>query len=201
MLKRGFQILLATLSILIGLYPVAYLLVDRRFGLLSTKTEALLASTAWNIGFYTHIFLGGLTLLVGWVQFSATTRRRYPVWHRRIGKVYVISALLSALAGIGIGGFATGGIVAAAGFIALGMIWFYTTLKAYLHIRNGQVEQHQKMMTYSYAACFAAVTLRIWLPLLSALFGNFITAYTIVAWLCWVPNLLVAHQIVKRQLP
>ena len=201
MLKRGFQILLATLSILIGLYPVTYLLVDRQFGLLSTKTEALLASPAWNIGFYTHIFLGGLTLLMGWVQFSAKLRYRNPILHRRIGKVYVVSALLSALAGIGIGWFATGGIVAAAGFIALGMIWFYTTLKAYLHIRNGQVEQHQKMMIYSYAACFAAVTLRIWLPLLSALFGNFITAYTIVAWLCWVPNLLVAHQIVKRQLP
>lgn len=201
MLKRGFQILLATLSILIGLYPAAYLLVDRRFGLLSTKTEALLASPAWNIGFYTHIFLGGLTLLVGWAQFSATIRRRYTAWHRRIGKVYVVSALLSALAGIGIGWFATGGIVAAAGFIGLGLTWFYTTLKAYLYIRNGEVKQHQKMMTYSYAACFAAVTLRIWLPLLSALLGDFVAAYTLVAWLCWVPNPVVARQIVQRQLP
>lgn len=199
MAKKGLWILLATVSILIGLYPIAYLLVDRQFGLLSTKTEALLANPAWNIGFYTHIFLGGLTLLVGWVQFSPKVRHRNPVWHRRIGKMYVISALTSAAAGIGIGWFATGGKVAAAGFISLGLIWFYTTLKAYLHIRNREVVQHQKMMVYSYAACFAAVTLRIWLPMLSALLNDFTTAYIIVSWLCWIPNLLVAHQMVKRQ--
>ena len=199
MTKKRLWVLFAALSTLTGLYPILYLLVDRRFGLLSTKSEALLANTAWNIGFYTHIFLAGLALLVGWAQFSSKWRHRNPIWHRRIGKVYVVSALPSAVAGIGIGWFATGGIVAAAGFIVLGLIWFYTTLKAYLHIKNGQVEQHQKMMTYSYAACFAGVALRLWLPILSLLFGNFITAYIIVAWLCWVPNLFVAHQIVKRQ--
>lgn len=54
-------------------------------------------------------------------------------------------------------------------------------------------------MIYSYAACFAAVTLRIWLPLLTAAFlGDFIKAYTIVAWLCWVPNIIVAYFIVRR---
>ena len=57
------------------------------------------------------------------------------------------------------------------------------------------------MMIYSYAACFAAVTLRIWLHLLTALFGGFITAYTIVAWLSWVPNLIVANQIARRIVP
>ncbi len=197
MTKKSLWVILAVLSTLTGLYPILYLLVDRRFGLLSTKTEALLANTAWNIGFYAHIFLAGLALLVGWVQFSSKIRNKNPHLHRRIGKVYVASALLSATASIGIGFFATGGIVAAVGFICLGIIWFYTTLRAYLHIKNRQVEQHQKMMTYSYAACFAGVTLRLWLPLLSLLFGDFITAYVIVAWLCWVPNLLVAHQIVQ----
>ena len=90
--------------------------------------------------------------------------------------------------------------MASLGFICLAVIWFYTTLKAYLNIRNKQVKQHQKMMIYSYAACFAAVTLRIWLPLLTAVLGDFVTAYIIVAWLCWIPNLIVASQIVRRTL-
>ena len=54
------------------------------------------------------------------------------------------------------------------------------------------------MMIYSYAACFAAVTLRIWLPMLSALIGDFVIAYRIIAWLCWIPNIIWANQIVKR---
>jgi hypothetical protein len=57
------------------------------------------------------------------------------------------------------------------------------------------------MMIYSYAACFAAVTLRIWLPLLISITGDFFIAYPIVAWLCWVPNLIVANLIVKSMVP
>ena len=53
-------------------------------------------------------------------------------------------------------------------------------------------------MIYSYAACFAAVTLRIWLPTLTSIMGEFIGAYRIVAWLCWVPNMIVAYFIVRH---
>ena len=198
MARKGLWILFALLAIIIGLYPAIYFFIDRKFGLLSSKSDALLANTFWNIGFYTHITLGGLALFIGWTQFISKIRIKTPKAHRLIGKLYVISVLLSSLAGIFIGFFATGGIVTALGFICLGIIWFYTTLMAYQKIKNNQVELHQKMMIYSYAACFAAVTLRIWLPLLTMTFGNFITAYTIVAWLCWVPNLIVANLITRK---
>lgn len=110
----------------------------------------------------------------------------------------MIAVLLSALAGIYIGFFATGGLISSAGFICLGIIWFYTTLKAYLYIKNGEIEPHQKMMVYSYAACFAAVTLRLWLPLLTMIYSDFVKAYLLVAWLCWIPNLIVAYIINRR---
>ena len=84
------------------------------------------------------------------------------------------------------------------GFILLGIIWFYTTLKAYLNIREKKMVTHQKMMIYSYAACFAGVALRLWLPLLIAFFGDFIIAYKTVAWLCWVPNIIVAYILSRR---
>ncbi|MFL5788898.1 MAG: DUF2306 domain-containing protein, partial [Flavisolibacter sp.] len=74
-------------------------------------------------------------------------------------------------------------------------------LRAFIEIRNKQIVEHQKMMTYSYASCFAAVTLRIYLPVLTLLFNDFTTAYQLVAWLCWVPNIIVAYIIVKRLQP
>ncbi|HEY8397883.1 MAG TPA: DUF2306 domain-containing protein [Flavihumibacter sp.] len=74
-----------------------------------------------------------------------------------------------------------------------------STLLAYLRIREGKITQHQRLMIYSYAGCFAAVTLRIWLPLLM-LFLDYLVAYRSVAWLCWVPNMLVAYIIINRRL-
>jgi hypothetical protein len=89
-----------------------------------------------------------------------------------------------------------------AGFLCLGLLWLGTTLKAYQTIRRGEVQAHQQWMIYSYAACFAAVTLRIWLPLLIiAHQGEFIPAYRIVAWLSWLPNVLLAWYINARRLP
>ncbi|MEZ4962307.1 MAG: DUF2306 domain-containing protein [Saprospiraceae bacterium] len=198
-MKKIPWLLFAGLCTVVGLYPSVYFLIDRKFGLLSSKSEILLADVFWNLGFYTHIIIGGIALLVGWSQFSKEWRLHRPGLHRRIGKVYVASALLSGVAGIFIGFNATGGIVAKTGFIALGLVWFGTTLKAFLDIRQGDINSHQKMMIFSFAACFAAVTLRLWLPLLIvAHHGEFEPAYRIVAWLCWVPNMGVAAVMVRR---
>jgi len=189
---------LSVFAILIGLYPLIYFFIDRRFGLLQSKSNALLLNLSWNVGFYLHIALGGVALFIGWTQFVTSWRNKFPKWHRGIGKVYIIACLVSALAGIYIACYATGGIVASSGFMSLGAIWFYTTLKAYVHIRNRQVIKHQQMMIYSYAACCSAITLRIYLPLLIAFFHDFNTAYVIVSWLCWIPNLLIAYLITRR---
>ena len=199
MIKKISWILFVTMAIAIGLYPGIYFLIPREFGLLSSKKPELLNSIFWNIGFYTHIILGGLALLIGWIQFSSKLRARNLKLHKQVGKLYLIAVFLSSVAGIYIGFNATGGFISSLGFISLGIIWFYNTLMAYLHIRNKQIEQHQKMMIYSYAACFAAVTLRIWLPFLTMIFGDFNKAYVIVAWLCWVPNILVAKLIIRRK--
>jgi uncharacterized membrane protein len=201
MAKKVGWVFMVLLAILIGLYPLIYFFIDRNFGLLSSKSDELLGNTLWNATFYTHIGLGGLALLIGWIQFNARIRNKHLNLHRNIGKIYITAALLSSIAGFYIAFFATGGFVNSLGFICLAIAWFYTTLKGYLYIRNKQVREHQKMMIYSYAVCFAAVTLRIWLPLLTALFGDFTPAYAIVAWLAWVPNLAVAHLIVKKVLP
>ncbi|MFT4664366.1 MAG: hypothetical protein ACI8YQ_003701 [Polaribacter sp.] len=53
----------------IGLYPISYIFVDMSKGLLGSKSEALLKSNLWNLGFYTHILLGGLALIIGWTPF------------------------------------------------------------------------------------------------------------------------------------
>lgn len=190
--------LFAALCISIGLYPLAYIVGDMSAGLLSTKPTELLSNHWWNAGFYGHIVPGGIALFVGWLQFNKRLRQTKPELHRAIGKLYVAAVCISSLCGIGIGFFATGGLISSVGFIGLGGTWFSTTALAYAAIRRGNTAIHKKWMIYSYAACFAAVTLRIWLPLLSLATRDFTSAYQIVAWLCWAPNIAVAFLITRQ---
>jgi hypothetical protein len=186
--------------ILIGFYPTLYFILEKNFGLLQSKTEELLSSQIWNIGFYTHIILGGLALLIGWAQFPKGFRDRNRKLHKKIGMAYVTAAFFSSLTGIYIGLYATGGIVSILGFVSLGIIWLGTTMMGWFTAKRHDYDAHEEWMIFSYAACFAAVTLRIWLPILITIHnGDFIPAYHIVAWLCWVPNILVAFWIVRRR--
>lgn len=198
MIKKILWFVIIFLAVVIGCYPTIYFFVDKKFGLLSTKDSAVLESIIWNSAFYIHIVPGGIALLIGWLQFSKKLRERYLKIHRTIGTLYVFSVVLSALAGLYIAIYATGGIVAKAGFTGLGIVWLMTTLQAYRVILKKEIRLHQTLMIYSYAACLAAVTLRIWLPLLTIALHGFIPAYRIVAWLCWVPNLLVAFLIIRK---
>jgi hypothetical protein len=110
----------------------------------------------------------------------------------------LIAVLLSGTAGLYIAYYATGGLIAVLGFSGLAIGWVFTTSRAYSSIRNSNIDQHQYWMIRSYALCFAAVTLRIWIPLFQVALGmEFIHAYRIIAWLCWVPNLVVAELIVR----
>lgn len=190
-------IIFGFLCISIGLYPLIYFLTDRSFGLLGSKSPELLGDLIWNISFYSHITLGGLALLIGWTQFSQKLRKKNLKLHRNIGRIYVYSVLISGVFGLYIAQFATGGLPNIIGFSLSALVWLSTTIIAFSAIRKKNIQKHKEFMIYSYAMCFSAVTLRIWLPLLTILMGEFIKAYYVVAWLSWIPNLFVAYLIIK----
>ena len=184
----------------VGLYPLAYVLADMKGGLLSSKPAEVLANQIWYAAFYLHILPGGLALLVGWTQFSQKLRNKRMGLHRKLGFLYILMVMVSGLAGLFIALYATGGSIAQVGFALLAISWLFTTTMALKTVKAKDIRGHEHWMIRSYALCFAAVTLRIWLPLFTGALGmDFITAYLIIAWLCWVPNLAVAEMIVRRK--
>lgn len=190
---------LISFIIFIGLYPLKFFLTDGAVGILTMKSDALLKDKVWKAFFNTHIIFGGVALLIGWIQFNKYIRNNYRSLHRMVGMLYVFSTWLSVL-GIGyISFFAEGGAIAFFGFVIGGLIWFYTTIQGYISIRDGLFIKHQEYLTYSYATCLGAATLRIWLPILVMNTGNFILSYQLVAWISWLPNLIVAYFIIKRK--
>ncbi len=55
-------------------------------------------------------------------------------------------------------------------------------------------------MMRSFALTLSAVTLRLYLPFSTFVLGiEFVVAYRAIAWLCWLPNLLVAEWLMKAR--
>lgn len=198
-MRKILWIIVVILAILVGYIPISYLINGVNEGYLELKSQETLRSQTWWFFLYVHAFSGGLAILIGWLQFSKKLLQRRLNIHRIIGKVYFFSALICSISGFYIAFYATGGWIPALGFIVVACIYFYTTLMGYVHIRNKQLVRHQNMMTYSYAVCLAAVSLRLMTPLSYLLGIDYVVAYTFIAWLAWIPNLMIAYWINKKR--
>jgi len=91
MKKKILWVLFAVLAVLIGLYPLKYLLSGGKVGILNGKPDWLLNSEVWNISFYTHIVFGGVALLIGWLQFNTKLRLKKAHIHKIVGNIRRVS--------------------------------------------------------------------------------------------------------------
>ena len=144
-----------------------------------------------------HILGGVIALTVGPFQFLHRVRSKYPQIHRWLGRLYLAGIFLGGVFGLYMATYAYAGIISSLGFASLAILWLTTGFLAYRTIRAGDVAAHRRWMIRNFALTFAAVTLRLELFFLAELFG-FDTGYQMVAWLCWIPNLLVAEAIIRR---
>lgn len=150
-----------------------------------------------KLAFYAHIVAAPIALALLPFQFWSRLRVRRPALHRWMGRIYGVSILISGVAGLIIALNADGGLVGQTGFFLLALIWLFTTALAVWHAMNRRIALHRKWIIRSAALTLAAVTLRLYLPVLMGTVG-FEIGYPIVAWLCWVPNLLIAEWWLRR---
>ena len=152
------------------------------------------AFEAHRTGVYAHIFASAVALVLGPMQFSARLRAARPRLHRWLGRLYLgVGVMVGGGAGLFLAFNAFGGLVARLGFGCLAALWLYSGFRAYRAIRARDVAAHRRWMVRNFALTFAAVTLRLWLPASMVLGIPFQNAYPVIAWLCWIPNLLLAE--------
>ena len=150
--------------------------------------------------FWTHVLAASVALLMLPFQFWQRLRNRCSL-HRWMGRIYVVAVLLGGTSGLYMAFFAMTGPVAGAGFFTLAVIWLAVTTLAYVKARARDIPAHQRWMTRSAALTFAAVTLRIYMPTSQIAGLPFEPVYTAVAWLSWVPNLIVAEWWIRSSRP
>jgi len=185
--------LATVLAAAIALYAISYLVFREK--VFPPSLAASFRARPWGI--YPHALFGSIALALGSVQFWRNLPYSHPAFHRALGKVYVVAAIITGSAGLYMSFFAYGGVVTWLGFAFLAVCVLTTTAIAYQKIRRRNVDSHRRWMLRSYALIFAAVTLRIELPILISVFRAFDPAYAIVAWLCWVPNLALAEVYIR----
>ena len=145
-----------------------------------------------------HVLSGILALLIGPLQFVRRLRRRFVPVHRFMGATYVASATALGVTGLILAPTAYTGLVASAGFTVLDLLMLFTTWTAVRMILAGRYGEHRRWMIRSFSLIMAGVMLRVWTPIYDGLAAvgfvdfSFETAYAAIAWLCWVPNLVLA---------
>ncbi|HEV2532158.1 DUF2306 domain-containing protein [Phenylobacterium sp.] len=148
---------------------------------------------------FVHAGLAGTAMALGPFQFLPRLRLTRPRLHRWIGRTYVFACLTGGSAGLLLATGSTAGPIARVGFGALAVTWLAVTSMAWRMALARRFDEHRRWMIRSFALTFAAVTLRLYLPIGAVLGFQFLDAYRAIAWLCWVPNLLAAELYLARR--
>jgi len=151
-----------------------------------------------SIGIYFHIFPSLIALVLGPIQFNEKFRTSKTHLHRFIGKVYLLCVLIGGLSGLYMAQFSFGGTISHLGFALLAILWIFTGYKAYSSIIRKMIVAHYHWMIINFALTLAAVTLRIGLGIGFGSGMPFEVFYPYLAWLCWVPNLLISLIIIRK---
>jgi len=151
-----------------------------------------------------HILPALLFIAIGPFQFNKNIRNKYPKWHRRMGRVFLLCGLI-----IGITGFvmsivmpAIGGVNQAASTVVFSVFFLYGLYKAFWYIRRGNSILHREWMIRAYAIGLAVATIR---PIIGVFFATSrftgLTPYEFFGtgfWIGFVLHLIIAEAWIYR---
>lgn len=185
-------LILALLCLGIAFYAAHYLLHPPR------KPAEALHNPQGVPWLFVHVAGAVTALVLGSFQFLPRLRRGASPPHRWIGRLYVLGCLAGGAAGLILAPGSSAGPIAAAGFGSLAILWMAVTLQGWRAVRQGRFAEHRRWMIRSWALTLAAVTLRLYLPLVMALDLPFLPWYRAISFLAWVPNLIAAELWLRR---
>ena len=202
----GSKLLFAFLLVIYGFFSylliaisLQYIPYDTDIAFLRIKQDVI-DVPFYKLAFFTHVYTAIFVLPAGFTQFSAYIRRNFPLVHRYTGWVYAVVVIcLAGPAGFYMGLFANGGMTSQVSFCLLAILWIYFTVMAIVKVRQGDIKSHREFLIRSFALTLSAITLRAWKYLLVFLFQpRPMDVYEIVAWLGWIPNLIIAELMIRK---
>jgi uncharacterized membrane protein len=195
--------LMTLLSIGIAINAWSYLFADGQMpagGTPSSSDEhySWLLAQHW-LRFASHFVFAPIALLLGPFQFLDGIRKSRPRLHRVLGYIYAAAIGISGSGALILATTSWGGLSTSIGFGLLAVLWLWFTFGAVWHARAGRYATHRRFMVRSFALTFAAVTLRLYIGVFMTQGYSFDEVYQTVAWLSWVPNLMIAEWLLNQR--
>jgi uncharacterized membrane protein len=184
----------ALLGVLIALMSFRF----AALGLVPAFPQMIVHIEASRLAFLAHVSAAPVALGLAAFQLMPRLRARRPALHRWSGRIYGVAVLVGGAGALAMAPGANGGPVASLGFGLLGLLWITTTAIGIANVRAGNVRAHRRWMIRSFALTFAAVTLRLGLFPMMAAGMTYVEAIVWLAWLSWLPNLVVAELWLRR---
>ena len=197
--KAGLLLILGFFSVLMIRITLPYLAFDDHVAFLRIK-QWIIHNPVWKSAFYIHVTTSSFCLIAGFTQFSKTLRTRLPAIHRYAGWLYAsVIILFAGPSGFIMSLYANGGLLSQTAFTTLSLLWIFFTIQAFRFVKQGNFMAHRNYMIRSFALTLSAITLRAWkFVIVLAFRPQPMDAYMLVAWLGWVPNLLVAEWYIRK---
>ena len=159
-----------------------------------------------------HVLLASVAMVAAVAQIWPRLRVRHPVLHRRVGRVYVYTAIPAAAFAMVIGAATPFGPFLAVGNVFLAALWLWFTINGYLAARQRRFADHRRHMVRSVTLALSIITNRIWTPVLfislqplqDSIFGGNEEHFTwfvagLGAWLGWTVPLLAVQWWLNRK--
>lgn len=194
MLHLFFWLVVGFLALCLVVIAASYFHFETDYHFLKSKQEYL-PNKLWLSTFYLHLASGIVAVLAGFPLFFNRFIGFNSVWHKRTGRIYVYSILLtSGPTGFYLAFFAEGGPFASVGFILMSTIWMMITWVAVQKIIKGDLEGHRKWMIRSYCFTLSGVTLRLYTPFgANVMEFDYDTNFIISSYLPWMINIFIGE--------
>ena len=147
---------------------------------------------SYQWAFYTHIFSGPCSLLLGIVLVSDQIRKRFRRTHRILGRVQTVCVLFFIVpSGLWMAFFADSGMIATTGFISLALATGTSVTLGFQSALRRRFANHRRWMWRTNLLLCSAVVLRIMGGLASVMEIDSEWSYPFAAWASWLLPLLV----------
>lgn len=202
----GFKVFTALLLVIYGFF--AYLLLKISLQYIPYNTDVaflrikqdVIDIPFYKLAFFIHVYTAIFVLPAGFTQFSVYIRRNFTLIHKYSGWIYAVTViLLTGPSGFYMGLYANGGAISQVSFCLLAILWIYFTSMAIVKAVQGDFKTHREFLIRSFALTLSAITLRAWKYILVFLLHpKPMDVYQLVAWLGWIPNIIIAELIILK---
>ena len=154
----------------------------------------------YQIAFWIHIVCSPLVILSSLWLLSGAMRRRFPRFHRRLGRVHVLVVLcLVAPTGLWMSFYALTGMWAGSAFALSSIATFVCALMGWRSAMARKFAEHQRWMTRCFLLLCSAIVLRVLSGAATVLQSEAIITYPVFAWVSAIAPVSV-YEVVRRMM-